>query len=218
MKAYPSIPYYNQGIMDAHVIAFDKLDGQNIRCEWSKNKGWYKFGTRTVMFDESNEQFGQVIPMFQEKYSSALEEVFRKNKNYRNTKNMTVFCEYVGPNSFSGRHEVGDVMDLVLFDVAPGDYTNDSFVEPKEFLRDFGHLHIPKVIYQGPMTEEFIQKVKSNFFQLKEGVMCKGVMLDGSRSVWVVKIKTNDWLNKLKEGFGELALRKEVGGDLSLIS
>ena len=217
MKAYPSIEYYHKGIMDAQIIAFDKLDGQNIRCEWSKNQGWYKFGSRTSMFDEKNEQFGKVIPMFKEKYGDALEEIFKKNKNYRNTKNITVFCEYVGENSFSGRHVPGDKMDVVLFDVAPGDFTNNSFVEPKDFIKDFGSLHIPKVIYQGALNTDFINAVKEGKYKVKEGVMCKGVLQDGTRRVWVVKIKTNAWLEKLKANLGETALKEELNGDLTLL-
>jgi hypothetical protein len=217
MKLYPHIEYWNHGIMDAQIVAFDKLDGQNIRCEWSKNKGWYKFGSRTSMFDESDKQFGQVIPMFKEKYGDALEEIFAKNKNYRNTKNFTVFCEYVGENSFSGRHESGDVMDVVLFDVASGDHTNNSFVEPKDFIKDFRGVHIPKIIYQGKLTEEFINKVRVGEFGVKEGVMCKGVMQDGTRRVWIVKIKTSEWLEKLKANLGEAALKEELNGDLSLL-
>jgi len=217
MKTYPSVEYWNRGIMGAKVIAFDKLDGQNIRVEWSKNKGWYKFGTRTSMFDETNKQFGNVIHSFKEKYSEGLEEIFTRNKNYRSTKNFIVFCEWVGENSFSGKHQEGDKMDLVLFDVAPGDYTNGSFIEPKQFVKDFGFLHIPNIIYEGPLTMEFINDVKEGKFNLKEGVMCKGVSQDGKRDVWIVKIKTNDWLKKLKEKFGEKALIDEVNKDLFLI-
>jgi hypothetical protein len=217
MKAYPHIEYWNRGILDAKVIAFDKLDGQNIRIEWSKNKGWYKFGTKTSMFDETNKQFGNVIPLFKEKYADALEEIFTKNKNYRNTKNFVAFFEWVGENSFSGKHQEGDEMDLILFDIAPGDYTNNSFIEPKQFVKDFGNLHIPKIIYEGPMTMEFINDVKSGKYNLKEGVMCKGVSQDGKRDVWIVKIKTNEWLKKLRERFGEKALIDEVNKDLFLI-
>ena len=217
MKAYPSINYWNKGIVDAQVIAFDKLDGQNVRCEWSRNKGGYKFGSRTNMFDESDKQFGSVIPMFREKYGSSLEEIFRRNKNYRSTSNMTVFCEYVGENSFAGKHVSGDTMDVVLFDVAPGDFTNNSFVEPKNFIKDFGGLHIPKVIYQGEMNMNFINAVKEGKYSVKEGVMCKGVVQDGARKVWVVKVKTNAWLEKLKANLGEAALKEELNGDLSLL-
>lgn len=215
MKEYPHIEHWNKGIDGAHVIAFEKLDGQNIRCEWSKNKGWYKFGSRTSLFDEKNEQFGKVIPMFQEKYGESLEEIFKKN--YRNTKNFTVYCEYVGENSFAGRHQPEDKMDIVLFDVAPGDFTNNSFVEPKEFIKDFGNLHIPKVIYQGPLNTNFINSVREGKYKVKEGVMCKGVLPDGSRKVWIVKIKTNEWLEKLKLSGGEAALKEEFNGDLSLL-
>lgn len=203
--------------MGAHVIAFDKLDGQNFRAEWSKNKGWYKFGTRTNLINNESEQFKGVVSLFENKYGDALEEIFTKNKNYRNTKNFTVFAEYVGENSFSGRHQSGDTMDIVLFDIAPGDYTNNSFVEPKQFVKYFGSLHIPKVVYQGPLTEEFINSVREGKRKVKEGVMCKGVLQDGSRSVWVVKIKTNAWLERLKADFGEDALKEEVNGDLSLL-
>lgn len=217
MKTYPSVQYFNKAILGSQIIAFDKLDGQNIRVEWSKNKGWYKFGTRTSMFDESSEQFGKVIPLFKEKYADQLEEIFKKSKNFRNTKNFVVFCEYVGENSFSGRHISGDKMDLILFDIAPGDYTNNGFVEPKEFIKEFKNLHIPKVIYQGPLTESFISSVKENKYNLKEGVMCKGVQPGGTREVLIVKIKTNSWLQRLKSEFGDEVLREELNGDLSLL-
>ena len=217
MKTYPSVQYYKNAILGSQIIAFDKLDGQNIRCEWSKNKGWYKFGTRTSMFDESNEQFGKAIPLFREKYSEGLEEIFRKNKNYRNTKNFVVFCEYVGENSFAGRHVIEDEKDIILFDVAPGDYTNNSFIEPKEFVKEFRNLGIPKIIYQGPLTEDFINSVRENKYNLKEGVMCKGVNPGGAREVWIVKIKTNAWLQRLKTEFGDEILKEELNGDLSLL-
>ena len=47
--------------------------------------------------------------------------------------------------------------------------------------------------------------------------MCKGVVQDGARKVWVVKVKTNAWLEKLKANLGEAALKEELNGDLSLL-
>jgi len=38
MKEYPHIEYWNKGIQGSPIIAFDKLDGQNIRCEWSREE------------------------------------------------------------------------------------------------------------------------------------------------------------------------------------
>jgi hypothetical protein len=67
MKAYPSIPRSTgmtfQEIPNAYV--FDKLDGSQIRVEWSRKRGWYKFGTRTRLFDQTDGQFGRAIPIFQ---------------------------------------------------------------------------------------------------------------------------------------------------------
>ena len=51
MKEYPSIPYRIHGDLD--IIAFGKYDGSNIRAEWSQKKGFYKFGTRKRLLDES---------------------------------------------------------------------------------------------------------------------------------------------------------------------
>lgn len=217
MKEYPHIEYWNKGIQGSPIIAFDKLDGQNIRCEWSKNRGWYKFGSKKSMFDETHSEFGKVIPVFKEKYGDALTEVFKRNKLYRNTRNFVVFCEWVGENSFCGRHDPNDKMDIVLFDIAPGDYTNQGFMEPKEFVKEFGHLHIPRIVYQGNLNMSFVNDVKAGKYRVKEGVMCKGVQQNQGRKVWVVKIKTNEWLDRLRGDLGEDALREELNGDLSLM-
>ena len=48
MKHYPKIEYYNKGLYGRDIIGFDKLDGSNIRCEWSRKRGWYKFGTKSM--------------------------------------------------------------------------------------------------------------------------------------------------------------------------
>ena len=217
MKEYPHIDYWNKGIFGTPIIAFDKLDGQNARAEWSKNRGWHKFGTKNTLFDETSKEFGKVIPIFKEKYGEQLSEVFRRNKLYRNTRNFVVFFEYVGPNSFAGRHDPADVMDTVLFDIMPGDYTNNSFIEPKEFVQEFGNLGIPKIIYQGNFNNQLIKDVKEGKYPVKEGVICKGVQQNKGRRIWMVKIKTNTWLDKLKGKYGEDALKEELNGDMTLI-
>lgn len=45
MKQYPTINYWNKGYFGESCYAFEKLDGSNIRAEWSKKQGWHKFGT-----------------------------------------------------------------------------------------------------------------------------------------------------------------------------
>ena len=63
MKEYPSIPNSNGQSFEnlGSVHLFDKLDGSNLRMEGTKKRGWFKFGSRTQMIDETSEQFGAAI-------------------------------------------------------------------------------------------------------------------------------------------------------------
>jgi hypothetical protein len=73
--------------------------------------------------------------------------------------------------------------------------------------------------YQGEYTEEMIEDVRNNKFGLKEGVVSKGVYKSKGKDVcWSCKIKTNDWLQKVKTKFGDKALLEEVNGDIQLFN
>ena|ERR1041385_4988488 len=214
MKQYPHINYYPKGIIGAPVYAFDKLDGSNIRAEWSKKRGWYKFGSKTQMIDENNAQFGLAVKLFKSKYAEPLSLIFKGNENYRYAQAFVVYFEYFGPNSYFGYHPPEDIsnMDVVLFDI---DQYKRGLIPAREFVDNFGHLHIPRIIYIGNMNQDFIERVKNNEFNLKEGVICKGIRRTKGRDlVWMVKIKTSDWLDKLKGKFGEQELTKELNGEL----
>ena len=141
MKSYPKIEYHNKGIFGQEVVAFDKLDGSNLRFEWSHKRGWYKFGTRLVMIDRSNEQFGQGIDIFLNKYGDELDKVFRTK--YKKVESFVVFGEFLGENSFAGQHLESDEKDVTLFDV---NQYKRGFINPTEFLKNFGHLDRPKII------------------------------------------------------------------------
>ena len=195
MKQYPKIPHYDKSFLKKDFVAFDKLDGSNLRFEFSKNKKWYKFGTRKTMFDKSNPTFGPAIDIFIEKYGEDLEKVF--TEKYPKIPSFVVFCEWFGENSFAGQHIEGDKMDLVLFEV----YPYKKVLSPWNFIDNFGHLDIPKIIREGKMTEDFYYEIKSNT-DLKEGVICKG-------DDFKFKIKTDLWLEKLKEKFGQSVIEEE---------
>ena len=216
MKSYPRIQYFNQGIFNQDIYAFDKLDGSNIRAEWNPKRGWYKFGTRNIMIDERDLQFGEAITLFLNKYGDSLPKVFRTNKSYKRIESFLVFAEYFGDESFAGRHIDSDPKDIILFDV---DQYKHGFVTPKNFIEDFGHLHIPDIIYKGKYTMDFVQDIRNNKYKLKEGVIVKGISKTKKQKdeIWMVKVKTIDWIQKVKTLHGERALLEELNGDKKLL-
>jgi len=223
MKAYPSIKYHNKGIFGSKVFGFDKLDGSNIRVEFDKKlskksnftHGFKKFGTRNRLLDP-NSMFGPAIDIFYDKYAEGLERVFTDNEEYKRVKTITVYLEFFGKNSFAGMHEDTDEKDLVLIDVFK---FQKGFVIPKTFIKDFYHLGIPEVVYEGIYDEQFINDVRHNKFNLSEGVVAKGVeTIKGKDNVWMVKIKTNEWLNKVKDKLGQKAFEMEVNNDKEIIN
>ena len=200
MKEYPSISAYTGKHLGEQCIAFDKFDGSNLRWEWSQKQGWYKFGTRRRLFDKSDIEYGCAIDIFNNKYAQPiLDVVLKMNKK---TENIIVYTEFFGPHSFAGQHDIqrlgvesNDPKDLVLFDV---NISKKGFVSPFDFVEKFGHLHIPQIIYQGELTEEFVQNVRKDDFKLKEGVIIKG---GESHKLWMEKVKTHNYLDRLKEKY-----------------
>lgn len=191
MKTYPSITKeINSSI---NVYAFAKFDGQNFRATWNPKKGFFKFGSRTQLVDESNKQFNKAINILHSKFSSDLEKVFTKNK-YRD---VTCFFEYWGPNSFAGQHVETEEQTLTLIDVNP---FNVGIMPPLDFIRDYGHLDIPDVLYIGKADGNFVSSVKDSSLKGMplEGVICKGSIDRKTKVPVMFKIKSNAWLDKLK--------------------
>src|SRR5579862_2894932 len=113
MKSYPSIPKIIN--TDKPVFVFSKYDGSNLRFQWNQKQGWYKFGTRTHLFDKTDKTFGCAIPIFQATLACQLEQIAKQNK----WQELTVFAEFWGENSFAGSHVQDDTKYLTLFDAAP---------------------------------------------------------------------------------------------------
>jgi hypothetical protein len=213
MKSYPKIEYYSQDLIGENIIAFNKLDGQNLRFEYNHKSGFYKFGTRNVMVSKNDTTFGPAIDIFLNKYSDDLSKVFKKV--YPKTQSVVVFGEYYGPNSFAGRHVESDAKTVTLIDV---NLYKRGFIPSSEFIQNFSHLDIPEVIYEGKLTEDFINSIRNNDYELSEGVICKGVRkVRGSEIPYMLKIKSLDWLSKVKLLYGDAALREELNGDKKLI-
>lgn len=193
MKSYPSItttidfskPYY----------LFDKLDGSNIRAEWAPKKGFSKFGSRTQLLTPDQAVLYPSIEAFKAKYAEELEERFRKAKYER----AVVFFEWLGPNSFAGSHpDPLDQMDTVVIDIA---VYKKGILPPEQFLKVMEGLHHPPVLHKGRISEEMFQSVRTRTLpgMTFEGVIGKGEFVQKEGGPIMFKIKSNDWLNKLKE-------------------
>jgi hypothetical protein len=202
MNTYPKI--LGAGIPDEQeCVAWDKLDGSNLRFEYSHKRGWYKFGTRWQMIDESHSEYGIGIKIFLKKYGEDLARIFRDK--FKKTDRFLVYGEFFGPHSFAGKHDPGflgvqsnDPKDVVIFDVNPN---KKGFLSPEEFLKYFGNLHIPKIIYTGPFTEEFVQDIRAGKYPVTdEGVVAKGGKYP--HHMWMKKVKTDKYKAKLARVFG----------------
>jgi hypothetical protein len=129
---------------------------------------------------------------------------------------VVVFGEYLGENSFAGKHDIEDKKDIVIFDV---NLYKKGFISPRDFIDNFGHLHIPNVVYKGEYDYDLINDIKKNTWNLKEGVICKGVRkTKGDEIVWMTKVKTIEWLEKIRHTLGEKALFEELNRDRSLLN
>ncbi|RYG74369.1 hypothetical protein EON80_02490 [bacterium] len=205
MLHYPKMPG-SRNCPDGKCVAFEKYDGTNLHWEWDRDFGWHSFGARRDEFNLNEDgisKFNQAhpnlegcAPLFQETLAAGMEKVFLENPNYRDFGSFKVFTEFLGTNSFAGLHRDDDPKQLVLFDVLI-----DSFgmIGPHQFVADFGHLNIARVVYQGKITGQFVEDVRNGKYNVPEGVVCKGGK--GGDDVWMVKIKTHTYMAKLKTAF-----------------
>lgn len=202
MEEYPSIINSSKAPRKS-CIAFDKLDGSNFRAKYTQNKGFSSFGTRTQMIDETTPFWCKMVDYFKNNQQPILENLFKRDKFFRNFREITVFGEFFGDNSFAGRHEETESQKIIIFDVLLG-HKQRKFLRPQEFIKLISPLvEIPRIVYQGNLNNEFIQEIRDNKYNLKEGVICKGTEPSGAFAggVWMCKIKTQEYLDKLKNQF-----------------
>lgn len=189
------------------MIAFEKIDGSNIRIKWTHKKSFCLFGSRENLIDETHPHLGGVIRLFHTTFGPELDYILRKN--FQNEKEIIVFGEYWGPNSFAGIHvDPKDQMNLTIFDIMLIKKSFNEFLLPQEFIKVLSRtsIPVPRIIYDGILGEDFIMRVRNNAFdgELNEGVVCKGKEKTGAfrGKVWMCKIKTNKYMEKLKERHG----------------
>jgi hypothetical protein len=205
MIEYPSIINSSKALRKP-MIAFEKLDGSNIRVKYTAKRGFELFGTRTQLLDESHQGLGGVIKIFNSTCKEPLEEALRKF--YPKDREVIAYGEYVGPHSFAGWHDdPPELMQFVLFDLLFVKQGYTEFLKPQDFIKFVEKLNgivpTPRVVYDGNLTDNFIRRVRENEFNVNEGVVCKGRETTGAArgKVWMCKIKTQAYLDRLKNRY-----------------
>jgi len=201
---YPKIPG-SRNAPNGPCIAFEKYDGTNLHWDWDRDFGWHAFGTRRDEFNltpsgieeftQKHLHLSQCVQVFHATLAEGIENVLRESSACRGLQSVKVFTEFLGPSSFAGLHQANEPKELRLFDVLA---EPSGILGPEHFVDNFGHLNIARVVYRGKLTGKFAEDVRNGKYGVAEGVVCKG----GSGSdLWMVKIKTYDYLERLKQAF-----------------
>lgn len=190
MKTYPSI---DATIRGGQYYVFDKLDGSNIRAEWSKKQQFYKFGTRRRLLDPNEYPFGAAVPLIME-LEQMVSDIAKKNRIDR----MTLFFEFHGPNSFAGYHHDEDEKRVDLIDVS---VYKHGILEPKEFLNVFGKLPHAELLYHGNVNDDLVRQVREGTLpgMTFEGIIAKAKNKRKPGLPQMFKVKNIAWYLALKD-------------------
>lgn len=193
MKKYPSIS--RDILRNVDIFAFDKLDGSNTRAEWNAKRGFYKFGARSRLVDDSDPLLGRMPGVFLEKYGQDLDKLFRK----KGWSHVVAFCEFWGPNSFAGQHDPDEQQTVTLIDLAVdkrGILPPSQFIQVAHFVEDIAEC----LYWNGKANKVFESEVRNRELpgMTFEGVVCKAKGQYPGRPV-MFKIKSNAWIQCLRE-------------------
>lgn len=203
MKQYPSIE--GSPIKGATFYAFDKLDGSNIRAEWSPKKGFWKFGSRTQLIDETHFLGKHSIPLIKAD-EARYDKIFRSMK----LEEATCFFEFYGDESFAGVHKEDDNFQIDLIDVS---VFKRGMLPPSDFVKKFcGNVPTAMLLYVGNITDTFIRQVRERTLpgMTFEGVVCKGPPLKKNYPPYMFKLKSNEWIEKVKQQYTDVSKLKEL--------
>jgi len=187
MKEYPSISAVIQ--MGLPIYAFDKIDGSNIRAEWSRKRGFYKFGSRSRLLGTDQESLVKAEPLIRTQ-GEQVEALCKKNRWDR----IVLFYEFAGPNSSFGNHVKDDEHRVWLIDACPH---KRDIIPPREFSELFSELNPSPLLYRGNCNNGFVQSVRDGTLEGMglEGVVCKA---KGRRDIIMFKIKRDTWYERLR--------------------
>jgi hypothetical protein len=187
-----AIKSYYQKKYDALHVEIAEEEIKTIREEKLYNWLWDHYVT-IESFIPASRRFYEFIPTVTSTYADKVDEIFRKHKIYRKTDTVTLYGEFYGKNSFGGFHNWEEDQDLYFFDAF---LYKRNFLTPSEFYSEFQNISMPRFIYKGLFEKQLIRNVEQNKYNLREGVVYKFVK---NGRIYPGKIKTLDWLKKVKE-------------------
>lgn len=197
---YPKITE-NSNKFHGKCIAFEKYDGTNLHWKWDPQMGWHVFGTRRTQFtldrvgiaefSKEHSELANAPHIFNEALRDQLTMNFCIN-SAKYLHNITVFTEFYGPNSFAGGHVAEDDHKLIMIDVM----VNGRLMPPEQFNQHFYEFECARVVFQGKYSGQFAEDVRKGRHDVNEGVVVKGVV---DNEVFMTKVKTNDYLKRLRQ-------------------
>lgn len=210
MLQYPSINGIKKSPLGRNCVVFYKYDGSNLRFEWNTKRGWCKFGSRTQLIDRNAPFLGVGIDLFLNTMADDIIDRLKAEygKKFSKYQKITAFAELYGPSSFAGTHVADEKKNLKLFDIFR---FKDGFIDPSTFVNIFTETnYVAKALRQCNLNQDLINNVRRGYtpddYELPkyqtvpEGVVCKG---NESGELWMTKIKTFAYLDKLKGYYGQ---------------
>lgn len=196
MKQYPTIPKKPESGPTKFWV-FDKLDGSNIRAEWSKKRGFHKFGTRKRLLGTDQGLLAKA-----QELALAQEADFRTIFMGARIERVVCFFEFWGSKSFAGNHVADDEHKLTLIDI---DVYKRGLISPDEFLKmfDTSPIESAALLYCGPIDEELKKQVREGTLagMTYEGVVCKARPAKRFNKPNMFKIKNQAWIDRVKASF-----------------
>jgi hypothetical protein len=195
MKSYPSI--VGRPPSGTPFYIFDKLDGSNVRAEYSRKRGFHKFGKRNGLLDPAYDVtpfLSQAPGLIMETHSEELARICKKQRWER----ATFYFEFHGPSSFAGFHQDEphrvDLLDVSVY--------RKGFMEPKAFLKLFeDRVPHARLLHHGNFTLDIQEAVAAGEFpgMTFEGIVAKGAWdkKKGRPAMW--KYKNLEWFKRLRE-------------------
>ena len=190
MKEYPSIPAQIQ--LGLPIYSFYKYDGSMIRSEFSKKRGFYKFGSRRRLLGTD-----QFIIHKAEGLVKAQEDLVRTICAKRNWDSIILFYEFLGSKSSFGNHVEDDDHQVHLIDANP---YKKGILPPREFIDIFGEFpNVAPCLYQGNCNNSFVLSVRDGTLEGMgpEGVVCK--FKGRGNEIGMFKVKRQSWYAALRE-------------------